>query len=91
MTNGIARKKVILKRNQKNKNKFDRANDYEDDKEEEEEEKKGEKWPTFVCDVDDPKNYGITVGELQDHFNKRRLRRSGHYINFGSSLENGKY
>nr|GEW01196.1 reverse transcriptase domain-containing protein [Tanacetum cinerariifolium] len=61
MTNGIARKKVILKRNQKNKNKFDRANDYEDDKEEEEEEKKGEKWPTFVCDVDDPKNYGITV------------------------------
>ncbi|GKB76331.1 hypothetical protein Tco_0943226, partial [Tanacetum coccineum] len=29
------------------------------DKEEEREEE--EKWPTFVCDVDDPKNYGISM------------------------------
>nr|GEW37416.1 hypothetical protein [Tanacetum cinerariifolium] len=79
MTNGIARKKEILRRKSKNKNKFNRANDYEDDKEEEREE--DEKWPTFVCDVDGPKNHGISVSELEDHFNKRCLHRSGEYIN----------
>nr|GEU44246.1 reverse transcriptase domain-containing protein [Tanacetum cinerariifolium] len=59
MTNGIARKKAILKRKSENENKFDRADDYEDDKEEEreKEEKEEEKWLTFVCDVDSPKNH----------------------------------
>ncbi|GKF36952.1 hypothetical protein Tco_0113710, partial [Tanacetum coccineum] len=46
------------------------------EEEQEKEEKEEEKWPTFVCDVDDPKNHGISMVELQDQFNKRCLSPS---------------